>query len=152
MCEVVQSDRGPSALRRNLPTFNLISPAVFIWTQSSRVPNNSFCPVSHWGWDVVYGEDRDFWWRHHYKCYKCDSMTYYTSANRIQHSLTYSTVQSLSWEANWFAASQEIPRNSRNSKVHYRTHKRPPPVSILGQPNPVYMPTSHLLEIGPNNR
>ena len=46
-------------------------------------------------------------------------------------------VQSPSWEANWFAASQEIPRISRNPKVHYRTHKRPPPVSILGQPNPV---------------
>ena len=52
-------------------------------------------------------------------------------------------VQSPSWEANWFAASQEIPRISRNPKVHYRTHKRPPPVSILGQPNPVHIPTSH---------
>ena len=50
-------------------------------------------------------------------------------------------------EANWFAASQEIPRISRNPKVHYRTHKRPLPVSILGQPNPVHIPTSHLLEI-----
>ena len=40
--------------------------------------------------------------------------------------LTYSMVQSPSWAANWFAASQEIPRISRNSKVHYRTHKRPP--------------------------
>jgi len=39
--------------------------------------------------------------------------------------LTYSKVQSPSWAANWFAASQEIPRISRNSKVHYRTHKRP---------------------------
>jgi len=47
-------------------------------------------------------------------------------------------VQSPSWEANWFADSQEIPRISRNPKVHYRTHKRPPPVSILDQPNPVY--------------
>ena len=64
--------------------------------------------------------------------------------------LTYSMVQSPSWEANWFAASQEIPRISRNPKVHYRTHKRPPPVSILGQPNPVCIPTSHLLEIHPN--
>ena len=59
-------------------------------------------------------------------------------------------VQSPSWEANWFAASQEIPRISRNPKVHYRTHKRPPPVSILRQPNPVHIPTSHLLEIHPN--
>ena len=60
---------------------------------------------------------------------------------------TYSMVQSPSWEANWFAASQEIPRILWNPKVHYRTHKRPPPVPILGQPNPVHVPTSHLLEI-----
>ena len=58
-------------------------------------------------------------------------------------------VQSPSWAANWFAASQEIPRISRNPKVHYRTHKHPPPVSILGQPNPVQILTSHLLEIHP---
>ena len=64
--------------------------------------------------------------------------------------LTNSMVQSPSWEANWFAASQEIPLISRNPKVHYRTHKRPPPVSILGPPNPVHIPTSHLLEIHPN--
>jgi len=59
-------------------------------------------------------------------------------------------VQSPSWEANWFAASPEIPRISRNPKVHYRTHKRPPPVSILGQHIPVHILTSHLLEIHPN--
>ena len=56
-------------------------------------------------------------------------------------------MQSPSWGANWFEASQEIPRISRNPKVHYRTHKRPPPVSILSQPNPVHIPTSPLLEI-----
>jgi len=39
-------------------------------------------------------------------------------------------VQNPSSEANWFAASQEIIHISRNPKVHYRTHKRPPPVSI----------------------
>ena len=39
---------------------------------------------------------------------------------------------------------------ARNTKVHYRTHKRPPPVSILGQPNPVHIPTTHLLEIHTN--
>jgi len=49
-------------------------------------------------------------------------------------------VQSPSWEANRFAASQEILRISRNPKVHYRTHKRPSPVSILGQSNPVHIP------------
>ena len=54
------------------------------------------------------------------------------------------------WEANRFAASQEIPRISWNPKVHYRTHKRPPPVSILGQLSPVHIPTFHLLEIHPN--
>ena len=59
-------------------------------------------------------------------------------------------MRSPSWAANRFAASQEIPRISRNPKVHYRTHKLPPPVSILAQPNPVHIPTSHLLEIHPN--
>jgi len=34
-------------------------------------------------------------------------------------------VKSPSWEANRFAASQEIPCISRNPKFHYRTHKRP---------------------------
>jgi len=50
----------------------------------------------------------------------------------------------------WFEASQEILRISRNPTVHYRTHKRPLPVPKLGQPNPVRIPTSHLLEIHPN--
>ena len=46
---------------------------------------------------------------------------------------TYSMVQSPSWAANWFAASQEILCISRNPNVHYRTHKRPPPVPIIQQ-------------------
>ena len=69
---------------------------------------------------------------------------------RMSDLLTYSVVQSPSSEAKWFAAIQEIHRISWNPKVHYRTHKRPPHVSILGQPNPVHVPTSHLLEIHPN--
>ena len=68
----------------------------------------------------------------------------------LTYLLTYSMVQSPSWEPNWFAASQEIPRISWNLNVHYRTHKCPPPVSILGQSSPVHIPTSHLLEIHPN--
>jgi len=59
-------------------------------------------------------------------------------------------VQSPSWEANWFAASQEIFRILWKPKVHYRTHKHPPPVSILGQSNPVHIPTSHILKIRHN--
>jgi hypothetical protein len=55
-----------------------------------------------------------------------------------------------SWESNWFAASQEIPSISWNQKVHYCTHKRPPTVSILAQPNPVHISTFHLLEIRRN--
>ena len=50
----------------------------------------------------------------------------------VTYLLTYSMVQSPSSEANWFAASQEIPCISRNPEVHYRTHKPPPPVPILG--------------------
>jgi len=68
----------------------------------------------------------------------------------LTYLLTYSMVQSPSWAANWFAASQEVSRISRNPKVHYRTHKRSPLVSILCQPNPVHIPTSHFLEIHPN--
>ena len=69
---------------------------------------------------------------------------------QVTYLRTHSMVQSPSREANWFAASQEIPRISQNPKVHYRTHKRPPPVPILGQSNPVHIPTSHLLEVHPN--
>ena len=69
---------------------------------------------------------------------------------RSYWTLIYSMVQSPSWEANWSAASQETPHISPNPKVHYRTHKRLPPVSILGQPNPVHIPKSHLLQIYPN--
>ena len=68
----------------------------------------------------------------------------------LTYLLTYSMVQSPSSEANWFGASQEIPLILRNPKVHYRTRKRPPPVSFLSQPNPVQIPTSYLLEIHPN--
>ena len=68
----------------------------------------------------------------------------------VRVTLTYSMVQSPSWEANWFAASQEIHRISRNPKVNFHTHERLPPVSTLGQPNPVHIHTSHLLEIHPN--
>jgi len=68
-------------------------------------------------------------------------LTTFSYLNLTNYLLTYSMVQSSSWETNWFATSQEIPQISRNPKVHYRTHKRPQPLSILGQPNPVHIPT-----------
>ena len=86
--------------------------------------------------------------RNRFNC--CSQTSNSTKQCTVLYFLTYSMVQSPSWEANWFVASQEIPRISRNPKVHYRTHKRPPPVPILGRPNPVHIPTSHLLEIHPN--
>jgi hypothetical protein len=55
--------------------------------------------------------------------------------------------QSPSWEANRFAASQEIPLLLWNPKVYYRIHQYPQPVSILSQRNPVQTPTTYFLKI-----
>jgi hypothetical protein len=60
--------------------------------------------------------------------------------------LTHSIQQSPSWEANLFAASQEIPHILRNPKVHYRIHKCPQPVSNLSQLKPLHTPTSYVMK------
>ena len=116
------------------------------WLKADWISSNKDVPLLPGTWyDVI----QTVWWRW-LSCVCVCVYIYFYCYGMLHYLLTHSTVQSRSWEANRFSASQEIPRISRNPKVHYRTHKRPPRVPILGQPNPVHIPTSPLLEIHPN--
>jgi hypothetical protein len=52
-----------------------------------------------------------------------------------------------SWEANHFSASQEIPHLLWNPKVHYRIHTSSQSIPMLGQFDPVHVPTSNFPKI-----
>jgi hypothetical protein len=59
------------------------------------------------------------------------------------------------WEASRTSASQAIPRILCSPMVHYRAHKRPPPVPILSQINllhdsPTYFFNTHLSMLLPS--
>jgi hypothetical protein len=86
----------------------------------------------------------NLWWtKWHCKSFSQCSVVIIISKTYL---LTYSMEQSLSWEANRFAASQEISPILWNPNVHYRIHKCPPPVSIPSQLNSVRTPTYYLLK------
>ena len=56
-------------------------------------------------------------------------------------------MEQIPWEANRFAASQEIPLILWNPKIHYGIHNCPLPVPIQKQLDPVQTSTSHFLKI-----
>ena len=81
-------------------------------------------------------------WYHHTETSEWSKINKYL----LTYLLTYFMEQSPSWEANRFAASQEIPRTLWNPKFHHRIHKCPPSVPILSQLHPVSTP-SHFPKI-----
>ena len=72
--------------------------------------------------------------------FQCHSVLHRSRTDWHLVILTYSMEQG-------FAANQEIPCILWKPKVHYCTHKRPPPVPILSQLHPVLTTPSHFLKI-----
>jgi hypothetical protein len=60
------------------------------------------------------------------------------SSQPLDPILTKFMKQSASWEADSHSDSQGIPCLLLSPKAHYRVHKSPPQVSVLGQMNSVH--------------
>jgi len=109
-------------------------------------PHTCHMPIpSHHPWYyLIRGSDRD-------APYRARLSTPFWSVLTLQMSLSYSYLlsyllthsiqQRLSWEANRFSASQEIPRILWRPNIHYRIHKYSPFFPILSQLDPFY--TAH---------
>jgi len=102
---------------------------------------DSFCRDGRWAPCQMNVLWKDFDWQRRNK------MTAPNLTLCNNYLLTYSIQHSPSWEADWFSASQEIPRILWNQKVHYRSHKCPPSLPILSQLEPVHATTCHFLKV-----